>query len=58
MALSLSSKKNKNWLNEEIEMLRKKLHKAILNNQNREIILKLSQDLDKLINLYHNENKK
>lgn len=58
MALSLST--NKDWLNEEIEVLRNKLHKAILNNESKSKILDLSMQLDKLISLYHkiNKNKK
>lgn len=58
MALSLIMEDND--LKYEIELLRKKLHDAIKNNESKEKILSISEQLDKLISLYHKiyKNKK
>ncbi len=47
-------------IKDKIEELRKKLNDSIFNDESPQKILKLSQDLDKLMNIYYakKENKK
>jgi len=40
-------------LKEEIEVLRNRLHQAIIEDKSRKEILRLSQELDRMISLYH-----
>ncbi len=45
-------------LNDEISVLRDKLNKSVLDNDNYEVVYSLSVELDELIALYYRQTEK